>query len=177
MSIPRRLMLGIALCLLVNVPALAETVTWTMNDVPIYEDIAVDLGGTLNGIASITITAAGQSGDLVLAYDDPISGVVTYSMAWGLAISLSDATFYGELPMHNVAFTYEEDGYAQSMEFLNDGTATLFIDYVESQMPQPGSWTQSQIAPVVDTLTITVECDSAVAAEQSSFGAVKALYR
>ena len=48
------------------------------------------------------------------------------------------------------------------MEFLNGGSATPFIDYVESEMLHPHSWARLQTAPVVDMLTITVECESAV---------------
>lgn len=162
--------------------SVAETVTWTMTNVP-HETIAVDCGFTMTGITGITLRVVGIGGsDLVVCGSFPESE--SYTAPVSLHVGLDDDTVYGgfEVPLlDNFDQSMEMHLSAQALDWeaVADGVFEMTV-YDRTYQYEPtlcSIFGLHCVNSTIETLTLTFTCETALPVETTSWDQVKATYR
>lgn len=187
-SPPVRTLLACCLALaLASVPpaAHAEVLVWSA-DAPFAagDVITVDFGAVLTGITNLDAVVTGIGGvqhwTIYQGVGNP-TGTVPFEMFLdcdpvteaGSAAGVS--AWLPELEAFSYGLALAPAG---DWSFLQDGRLTLAVDYVHGAFPDvPMCYGTGFTLPVIEHLDLIVTCETAVAAEAASWGAVKALYR
>lgn len=177
---------AIALFLLVLVAGTtsAEVHTWSNPDVEMWETYPVEFAGALEGIVSVEVRMAGNTGASRGMCETP-GGSDVYEQPWAIFIELEDAAVahvtsssgeaYRDFDV-TVPFQLTED--RSDWSFLADGITSAFFNGhgVDLPMAWPFCMPLASPKPGIDVFEIIVTT-GAVATENTRWSAVKALYR
>ena len=173
--------IGILILLLAGASGVrGETVTWTVENPPTYTPIAVDLEGTLGGISAVEVRATGYGGGQH-GYCQKMSGEdLDFWLSYEVTLRLDAASGSFPAPLRadydrSTALQAPAEG---GWSFLEDGLATLTIEYDDHyEFDYVRCYPIGYEQFTVEQLTLTVTCETAVAAEPTTWGALKRIYR
>lgn len=176
----------VAVFLLVLIAAAvnAEVHVWSNPDVEMWNTYPVEFPAVLEGIASVELHMAGNSGASRGSCDTPGGGQY-FEQPWAISIVLEDLAVAqvtsGNGPIdqdYDVTVAFELVEGQADWSFLEDGVTSAFFQATGVSLPMGYPWCipLAPHYPTTDVLDIIVTTDS-VATEGTTWSAVKALYR
>jgi len=172
----------------------AETLVWGIDGHFAYGDVIdVDFGRQLTGISSVEMRIAGLGGgwnfvcDFCCDPEDVLRGTVPFQLLFDFEPELAGgpgaSTSYWTpvFEAFDVVLTPTATAGNEDWGFLNDGVMSVALD--EFVPPYPAPWPtcygvgQGSYGSEVERVEFIVDCATAVAAERSTWGTIKSLYR